>query len=61
MAACPGNKWYPVGKEKAGSLLDLVTLRSVMSSFEISACSSVKDANNGTHKVLGLICTITDA
>lgn len=24
MAACPGKKWYPVGKEKAGRLLDLV-------------------------------------
>lgn len=61
MAACPGKKWYPVGKEKAGSLLDLVTLRFVTSGFEISACSSVKDANNGTHKALGPMCTMTAA
>lgn len=30
-------------------------------SFEISAYSSEKDANNGTHKVLGLMCTMADA
>ena len=49
-----------MGKEKAGSLLDLATLRFVTSGFEISVCSSVKDANNGTHKVLGPMCTTAD-
>lgn len=52
----PGGK-----RKKAGSLLDLVTLRFVTSGFEISACSSVKDAHNGTHKVLGPMCTMADA